>query len=73
MKVSELIKQLGDLNPDEEVFALVYHKGMFPDPDGLELSTEAWNTVADLFYNKYDDSDLWSAISEECINASEDA
>lgn len=71
MKVADLIKQLSELNPDEEIFALVYNKEMFPDPDGLALSTDAWNKVVDTFHRHYDDSELWSAISSECIDESE--
>jgi len=72
MKVSDLIKQLTDeLNPDEEVFALVYHKGMFPDLDGSLVTDEAWNKVTDDFYRHYDDTDIYTAISSACIEESD--
>lgn len=72
MKVSELVKQLtAELNPDEEIIALIYHKSMFADPDGLTLTDEGWFAVADNFYKHYDDSDIYTAISSACIDESE--
>lgn len=72
MKVSELIKQLTDeLNPDEEIVALIYHRAMFPDLDGSLVTDEAWNTVADDFYRHYDDTDIYTAISSACIEESD--
>jgi hypothetical protein len=65
MKVSELIKQLSELNPDEEVFALVYHRAMFPDLDG-ELSPEgAWNIVCEQHNKHYNDEEIYSSIVSE--------
>ena len=50
MKVHELIKQLtAELNPDEEIIALIYHKAMFTG-GGLEITDDAWFAVADNFY-----------------------
>ena len=73
MKVHELITRLtAELNPDEEIIALIYHKSMFPDPDGLTLTDEAWCAVADNFYKHYDDSDTYASISEACIDESEE-
>ena len=73
MKVHELIKQLTDeLNPDEEIIALVYHKSMFTD-GGLELTDEGWFAVADTFYKHYDDTDLFVTISSACIDESEES
>ena len=67
MKVSELIKQLTDeLNPDEEIIALIYHKAMFTG-GGLEITDDAWFAVADNFYKHYDDTDTYTAISSACI------
>lgn len=72
MKVSELITRLiAELNPDEEIIALIYHKAMFADPDGLTLTDEGWFAVADNFYKHYDDSDIYTAISSSCIDESE--
>jgi len=74
MKVHELIKRLTDeLNPDEEIIALVYHKSMFTDPYGLTLTDEGWQKVADNFYEHYDDSDTYTSISEACIDESEES
>lgn len=70
MKVSELIKQLTALDQSEEIVALVYHKGMFPDLDGSLLSDDAWGKVAGQFYMNYDDTELYSALSEACIDES---
>ena len=67
MKVHELIKQLtAELNPDEEIIALIYHKAMFTG-GGLEITDDAWFAVADNFYKHYDDTDIYTAISSACI------
>ncbi len=71
MKVSELIKQLTELDQSEEIVALVYHKGMFTDLDGSLPSDEAWGRVADQFYMNYDHTELYSALSEACIDESD--
>lgn len=71
MKVSELITRLiAELNPDEEIIALIYHKAMFTG-GGLEITDDAWFAVADNFYKHYDDSDIYTAISSACIDESE--
>jgi len=67
MKVSELITRLiAELNPDEEIIALIYHKAMFTG-GGLEITDDAWFAVADNFYKHYDDTDIYTAISSACI------
>lgn len=74
MKVHELMTRLiAELNPDEEIIALIYHKSMFTDPDGLTLTDEGWFAVADNFYKHYDDTDLFMAISSACIDESEES
>lgn len=72
MKVHELIKQLTtELNPDEEIIALIYHKSMFTG-GGLEITDDAWFAVADNFYKHYDDTDTYTAISSSCIDEMEE-
>ena len=72
MKVHELIKQLTDeLNPDEEIIALIYHKSMFTG-GGLEITDDEWFAVADNFYKHYDDTDTYTAISSSCIDEMEE-
>ena len=72
MKVHELIKQLtAELNPDEEIIALIYHKSMFTG-GGLEITDDAWFAVADNFYKHYDDTDTYTAISSSCIDEMEE-
>ena len=72
MKVHELIKQLtNELNPDEEIIALIYHKSMFTG-GGLEITDDAWFAVADNFYKHYDDTDTYTAISSSCIDEMEE-
>ena len=71
MKVHELIKQLtAELNPDEEIIALIYHKSMFTG-GGLEITDDEWFAVADNFYQHYDDTDTYASTSSACIEAVE--
>jgi len=44
---------------------------MFTDLDGSLPSDEAWGRVADQFYMNYDHTELYSALSEACIDESD--
>ncbi len=64
MQVKTLIEALQNMNPDEEVCALLYTKQEFdysPD-DEVELTTDAWNKICQEF-DEMPFADIWESIS----------
>lgn len=68
MKVSELIKQLADLSPDDDICALYWERPVYDSEDEIALPKRAWAEICDQF-DSWDnrDKDLSHWIADAVI------
>jgi len=75
VKVSELMKQLGELKPDDDIIALWWEKPSFDyDPeDEVQLTDSAWQEICREF-NEWEDAgnDISEWIADAVIEKSEE-
>jgi hypothetical protein len=61
MKVSQAIKLLSEINPDDDICISWWEKDLFNEEDGTPVSEEGWlNAVAD-----FDNSSGYPTVNEE--------
>lgn len=74
MKVSQLIKQMNELNPDDEIIVLWWQKFDYDYEQGdeLVLTNEAWNKISTEF-DAWDDAgnDISEWIADAVIEHAE--
>lgn len=71
MKAKELVEQLQQFDPDEQIIALVWYKDSFEpnENDDYVLTDEAWNKVVEEFMVSGGLDDHDQAISEQISDA----
>lgn len=75
MKVSELLKQLGELNPNDDICALYWEKPSYDydDDDENVLTAEAWAEICTEFDDWEDaGTELSEWIADAVIEKSEE-
>lgn len=68
MKVKDLIKHLSEMDPEDDICALVYDKRQFDfsDDDDMVLTKEGWEKLCNDFDKQHFD-DIWQSLHEGAI------